>query len=143
MSSAINDIGTCYATTPTTESKKKQGGWCGQQNYTEGDIYALLSIFDKHVSTGKNDWSPVTAKYNKYATKNTCTTRGRKRFCFKSRRLAATKKPTGEPSCLKTVRRAKKSRDITTFRAPQPSASPTKTTIENLTLTKTILKSLP
>lgn len=80
MSSATSENGTCEATTPTTERKKKQGGRCGQRNYTEKDIHALLNVADKHVPIEKNDWSWLTAKYKKDTKENTCPTSGLKKL---------------------------------------------------------------
>lgn len=95
-------------------SKKRRSGRSGgKQNYSEHDIHVLLDIVDKNVPIGKNDWSRVTTEYNKYAVEKDRSTRDLEGLRIKFDRLAATKKPTGDPSCPENVRRAKRiSHDI-------------------------------
>ena len=79
----------------------------GSVNYSTIDISTLRDIFEEDEPFGLNTWATCALQFNSWAKDNKRPHREYESLQKKFDKPAATKNPTGDPSCPQTVRRAK------------------------------------
>lgn len=80
----------------------------GAQNYNTDDVNALLDIAEELELLGANKWASVGARFQLWSTEMGIPHCEIASLNAKFDKLANTRNPTGDPSCLQDVGRAKR-----------------------------------
>lgn len=93
----------------TPRGRGRGGGrQLGHRNYTHAEIEKLFDVIEEVEPIGSNHWAQVWIEYSEWAKENAYSTRDAAMVKQKFDPLANENRPTGDPNCPPSVRRAKR-----------------------------------
>ncbi|KAH9447990.1 hypothetical protein Pst134EB_021975 [Puccinia striiformis f. sp. tritici] len=103
----------------TKSNQPSKGRATGSLGYTKSEMLFLISTVEEHLPLGTNEWVPVVGAFNAEASKNGRPERELEPLKNKFKTLASSTKPTGDPTCNKEIRQAKRVEELIITQAAQ------------------------